>query len=146
MSDAFSKIAAIILCIFMMFIIPVFYMREESERLKQAYILEEITLYVDGVRNTGILNMEDYDRLVAQLFNLGGGYRIELAHSKHIYDETGATVNYFADTFYTAQIMEYFRMGNDYFLEKNDYLRIVIYDSDNNVVAWYGGSVRYEAY
>lgn len=146
MSDAFSKIVAILLCICMMFIVPVFYMREESERLKQTYILEEITLYVDGVRNTGILSMEDYDRLEQQLFNLGGGYTIEISHSKHIYAEESTAVEYFADTYFTQQIMECFTQGNDYLLEKNDYLRVVVSDADDNIVAWYGGSVRYEAY
>ncbi len=146
MSDAFSKIVAILLSICMMFIIPVFYMKEESNRLKQTYILEEITAYVDGIRNTGILSMEDYDRLKNQLFNIGGGYSIEITHSKHIYDETGAVIEYFLDKVYTPQILENFKNEEDYFLKKNDYLRVVIYDFDENVVAWYGGSVRYEAY
>lgn len=146
MSDAFSKITAILLCVCMMFIIPVFYMREESERLKQTYVLEEITLYVDGIRNTGILSMEDYDRLEAVLFNIGGGYRIEMSHSTHLYDEEGATTEYYATTNYTAQIIESFDNGNDYYLKKNDYLRVVVYDRKNAIIAWYGGSVRYEAY
>ncbi len=146
MSDAFSKITAILLCVFMMFILPVFYMQEESDRLKQTYILEEITLFVDGVRTTGILSMEDYDRLEQQLFALGGGYTIEMMHCKHIPDELGTETLYFEDTYYTTQIKEYFIAGMDYILSKNDYLRLVIYDTDKNVIAWYGGSIRYEAY
>lgn len=146
MSDAFSKITAILLCIWMMFIIPVFYMREESDKLKQTYILEEITMYVDGVRNTGILSIKDYNRFAEELSRLGSGYRIELVHSRHVYDEMGVAVDYFADTYYSAQILQHFSMGNDYLLKKNDYLRVVIYDYEDNVVAWYGGSVRYEAY
>ena len=73
MSDGFSKIVAILLAVIMMFIIPVFYMREEAERLKQTRVLEEITFFVDGVRNTGILSEEDYLRVEKVLYSLGGG-------------------------------------------------------------------------
>ena len=146
MSDAFSKITAILLCIFMMFLIPVFYMREEADRLKQTYILEEITLYVDSIRNTGILAQNDYDHLQTKLFSIGGGYRTELTHSTHIYDDDGNIVKYYGNSNFTSEILEFFKGGSDYYLQKNDYLRIVVYDINNNVVAWYGGSVRYEAY
>ena len=83
MSDSFSKIVAIILAVIMMYIIPVFYMNEEAERLKQTRILEEITFFVDGVRNTGILCEDDYVRLEKVLYSLGGGYRIKISHFYH---------------------------------------------------------------
>lgn len=146
MSDGFSKIVAILLCVMMMFIVPVFYMREEAERVKQTRILEEVTDFVDGVRNTGILSREDYLRLDKLLYNLGGGYRIELQHSFHIYDETGASVLYFESENYEQQILEEFQAGNEYYLSKYDYLRVVIKDRNDDVIAWYGGSVKYEAY
>ena len=146
MSDAFSKVTSILLCVCMMFIVPVFYMREEAERIKQTRILEEVTEFVDGIRNTGILSREDYSRLEKVLFSLGGGYRIEILHSFRSYDESGEKVQYFTDKNYTAQIMERFESGEEYYLSQNDYLRIVIKNSMNNVIAWYGGSVKYEAY
>lgn len=146
MSEAFSKITSILICVFMMFIIPVFYMKEEAFRLKQTYILEDITSFVDGVRNTGILGMEDYDRLEQELFALGGGYDVKIEHSRHIHEGTGEEIKYFEERYYTLQILEYFKRGEDYYLSKSDYLKVVVYDEDNSVVAWYGGSVKYEAY
>ena len=80
MSDSFSKIVAILLAVIMMYIIPVFYMDEEAKRLKQTRILEEVTFFVDGVRNTGIISEDDYIRLEKVLYNLGGGYRIKISH------------------------------------------------------------------
>lgn len=146
MSDGFSKIVAILLSVTMMFIIPVFYMKEESERVKQTRILEEITYFVDGVRNTGILSREDYSRLEKVLYNLGGGYRIEMRHSLHMYDETSEDILYFEEEKYESQIMEQLQVEEEYYLSKYDYLRVVIKDSNGNVIAWYGGSVKYEAY
>ena len=64
MSDAFSKMVAILLAVVMMYIVPVFYMREEADRLRQTYILETIVSFTDGVRNTGILGKKDYDVLI----------------------------------------------------------------------------------
>lgn len=146
MSDAFSKITSILLCVCMMFIIPVFYMSEEADRIKQTRIIEEVTEFVDGVRNTGILSREDYSRLEKVLFSLGGGYRIEFVHSFHDYDESGEEVQYFIAENHTAQIMEQFEAGQEYYLSQYDYLRVVIKDRDDNVIAWYGGSVKDEAY
>ena len=69
MGDSFSKMVAILLAVILMFIVPVFYMKEESVRLKQTRIIEEVTFFVDGVRNTGILSREDYQRLEKILYN-----------------------------------------------------------------------------
>lgn len=146
MGDSFSKITAILLAAVLMFIIPIFYMREEAERLSQTRIIEEVTFFVDGVRNTGILSREDYSRLEKVLYHLGGGYRIEMSHYSHILDENGENVLYNETANYEEQIMECFQEQKDYYLKKYDYLKIVIKDNEDKVVAWYGGSVKYEAY
>lgn len=146
MSDSFSKIVAILLAVVMMYIIPVFYMREEAERLKQTRILEEVTFFVDGVRNTGIICEEDYKRLEKVLYNLGGGYRIKISHYTHLASEMGDEVIYNEVANYEEQIYEHFNNQEDYCLKKHDYLKVIILSSNNEVVAWYGGSVKYEAY
>ena len=129
-----------------MFIVPIFYMREEADRLKQTRIIEEITFFVDGVRNTGILSREDYSRLENVLYHLGGGYRIDMSHYSHMVDESGEGVLYNEVANYEQQIMECFQGEEDYHLKKYDYLKVIIKDSENQIVAWYGGSVKYEAY
>ena len=146
MSDAFSKITAILLCVFMMYIIPVFYLREESNRAKQTYILEEVTGFVDGARNTGILSSDEYAKLENILFSLGGGYTIEITHCTHMHDKSGEKTEYFESINYTPQILQAFANEDVYFMGKNDYVRVVVYDVQKSIVAWYGGSVRYEAY
>ena len=146
MSDGFSKVVAILLSAVLMFIIPVFYMREEADRLKQTRIIEEITFFVDGVRNTGILCREDYSRLQNVLYHLGGGYRVDMSHYSHIADESGEGVLYNEVANYEEQIMECFQEDKDYYLKKYDYLKVIIKDSEDKIVAWYGGSVKYEAY
>ena len=146
MSDSFSKVVAILLAAILMFIVPIFYMREEADRLRQTRIIEEITFFIDGIRNTGILSREDYSRLEKVLYHLGGGYRIDMSHYSHMLDENGEIVLYNQIANYEEQIMECFQAQNDYYLKKYDYLKIVIKNSENQVVAWYGGSVKFEAY
>lgn len=146
MSDSFSKIVAIILAVIMMYIIPVFYMNEEAERLKQTRILEEITFFVDGVRNTGILCEDDYVRLEKVLYSLGGGYRIKISHYTHLPDEEGDSVIYNEIADYEEQIYECFNRQEDYYMKKHDYMKVVVMNSEDEVIAWYGGSVKYEAY
>ena len=146
LNDSFSKIVAILLAVILMFIVPVFYMREESDRLKQTRIIEEITFFVDGVRNTGILSREDYSRLENILYSLGGGYRISISHYSHILDETGKEVLYNQVANFEGEIMDCFEKNMDYYLKKHDYLKLIVKNSNGEVLAWYGGSVKYEAY
>lgn len=146
LNDSFSKIVAILLAVILMFIVPVFYMREESDRLKQTRIIEEITFFVDGVRNTGILSREDYSRLENILYSLGGGYRISMSHYSHILDEAGKEVLYNQVASFEGEIMDCFGENKDYYLKKHDYLKLIVKNSKGEVLAWYGGSVKYEAY
>lgn len=146
MSDAFSKITAILLCVIMMFIIPVYYMQEEAKRLSQTYVLQIITAFVDGVRNTGVIGSDDYNRMEAELHAAGEGYSATLTHSSHEYEEDNKDIKYFSEEFYTQQIEDVLSAGSEYHLSKYDYLKAVVKNSDGDVIAWYGGSVRYEAY
>ncbi|MBQ6814119.1 MAG: hypothetical protein IJP13_01110 [Lachnospiraceae bacterium] len=146
MSDGFSKIVAILLSVLMMFIIPVFYMQNEADRVKQTRILEEVILFVDGVRNTGIIGKEDYNRLEEVLIALGGTYKIQILHSTHMYDESGKILVYNANQYYESQIKDSFVKDKDYLMSKNDYIRVLIKNREDDIVAWYGGSIKYEAY
>ena len=146
LNDSFSKIVAILLAVILMFIVPVFYMREESDRLKQTRIIEEITFFVDGVRNTGILSREDYSRLENILYSLGGGYRISMSHYSHILDEAGEEVLYNQVANFEGEIMDCFGENMDYYMKKHDYLKLIVKNGKGEVLAWYGGSVKYEAY
>ncbi len=146
MSEAFSNIVAILLAVVMMYIVPVFYMDEEADRLKQTYVLETVVAFTDGVRNTGILGRADYDRLVKELSNLGNIYSIELTHCTNSIDDVSGECYYFADEYYNQQIFEYFERDENYLLAETDYIKVVVRDEEGSIVAWYGGSVKYEAY
>ena len=50
------------------------------------------------------------------------------------------------DRYYNEQILSVFETGEDYYLKKADYLKVVVKDRNKDIIAWYGGSVRYEAY
>lgn len=146
MSDAFSKMVAILLAVVMMYIVPVFYMREEADRLRQTYILETIVSFTDGVRNTGILGKKDYDVLMDELGGLNEIYTLELTHCISRMENTTNVSEYYVDRYYNEQILSVFETGEDYYLKKADYLKVVVKDRNKDIIAWYGGSVRYEAY
>ena len=146
MSDAFSKMVAILLAVVMMYIVPVFYMREEADRLRQTYILETIVSFTDGVRNTGILGKKDYDVLMDELGGLNEIYTLELTHCISRMDNTTNVSEYYVDRYYNEQRLSVFERGEDYYLKKADHLKVVVKDRNKDIIAWYGGSVRYEAY
>ena len=147
MGNAFSKIVAIILSVIIMFIIPVKYYALENRKLVNARILDEITYFTDGVRNTGILGNRDYILLCETLYHLGGGYKIEMIHWNHEDENKDIAFNrpYFDQAYSTEDILRQLKTG-DYYLKERDYIKIIIRDKKDEIVAWYGGSVKNESY
>ena len=56
MGEAYGTVAAIFLSAYLMFIMPLNNMIYESEKLEQMYVLNEITYFVESVRNTGCIS------------------------------------------------------------------------------------------
>ena len=69
-----------------------------------------------------------------------------MSHYSHIMDEDNKEILFNENADYEGQILETFNKGEDYYLNKQDYLKVIVKDSDEQIVAWYGGSVKYEAH
>ena len=60
MGEAYGTVAAIMLSVYMMFILPLNNMLYENEKLEQMYIVNEITYFVEQARNTGSIDKSMY--------------------------------------------------------------------------------------
>ena len=69
-----------------------------------------------------------------------------MSHYSHMVDESGEGVLYNDVANYEQQIMVCFLGEEDYYLKKYDYLKVIIKDSNDQIVAWYGGSDKYGAF
>lgn len=145
MSDAFGKVVAILICSYLMFIAPGIYMLQETEKTKQAYLLNEVTCFVEDVKNTGIISSERYNTFTGKIYALSGGYEIKLVHSIHSYDESGEGIIFNESNTFTTDIIKELEVNGVYYLKETDYFKVTIYDEESPV-CFFGGGIKYEAY
>ena len=78
MSDSFITIIAIFLAAILMFIFPLMSMADRTDDISQLAVQTATTEFVDKVRTTGRLTLDDYDRFVSTLASTGNSYDIEM--------------------------------------------------------------------
>ena len=65
---------------YMMFILPLNGMIYENEKLEQMYIANEITYFVEQVRNTGCIDEDMYMALEKRISAMNNSYNIMITH------------------------------------------------------------------
>ncbi len=146
MEDTFGKIIAIFICVSQMFFIPLYIYKENIMRMEQTYIISEITYHVDGFRNTGMIDEQQYNNMRNRIFALSGGYDISITHCTHLDTKEESSGEYYNEIYYENNIEAELEIEGIYYMNKNDYINIYVYDKNNNVIGCYGGSVKNEAY
>lgn len=143
MGEAYGTVAAIMLSVYMMFIMPLNNMLYENEKLEQMYIVNEITYFVEQVRNTGCIDKNMYLSLEKKITGLSNRYNIMITHYKSIYNEDKSEIIYFGEENYLWNIKEVLENGDTYNMSKNDYIKVSVSDGDS-MTACYGGSIKNE--
>ncbi len=114
MGDSLMTIVAIVLAAVLMFVFPLMSVSDRSDDISQLSVQNTTVEYVDNIRSTGKLSLEDYTKFVETLAATGNSYDVEL--ELKVLDENpgkkaaqtdvekiGENVYY---TMYTTQIME----------------------------------------
>lgn len=114
MGDSLMTIVAIVLAAVLMFVFPLMSVSDRSDDISQLSVQNTTVEYVDNIRSTGKLSLEDYTKFVTTLAATGNSYEVEL--ELKVLDENpgkkaaqtdvekiGENVYY---TMYTTQIME----------------------------------------
>lgn len=114
MGDSLMTIVAIVLAAVLMFVFPLMSVSDRSDDISQLSVQNTTAEYVDNIRSTGKLSLEDYTKFVETLAATGNSYDVEL--ELKVLDENpgkkaaqtdvekiGENVYY---TMYTTQIME----------------------------------------
>lgn len=78
MGDSFTTIIAIFLAAILMFIFPLMAVSERTDDVSQLVAETATTDFVDGVRSTGKLTIDSYDKFVQQLASTGNSYSVEM--------------------------------------------------------------------
>ena len=168
--NSFSKVVAILIAVFVMFIGPLLYMAQKQDAISQVYVSNETTKIVDSVKNTGFLSRTIYMDFIQKIDKTSNLYKIEIAHIHRIveplYDENTGLFQNDYDTYYTNTyqdaVYEAFDQGEDYYFSRGDFISITVVNRtktlatrimelfyrsdipDEQILVTYGGMIRDE--
>ena len=143
MGEAYGTVVAIMLSAYMMFIMPLNNMLYENEKLEQMYIVNEITYFVEQVRNTGSIDESMYLTLEKNITGLNNRYNIMITHYKSIYNEDKSEIIYFGEENYLWNIKEILEKNDIYHMSQNEYIKVSV-SGGESMVACYGGGIKSE--
>ena len=78
MGDSLVTVIAIFLAAILMFVFPMMSVSERSDDISQLAAQTATTDYVDKVRTTGMLTLDDYDKYVQTIASTGNSFDVEM--------------------------------------------------------------------
>jgi len=114
MGDSLMTVVAISLAAVLMFVFPLMSISERSDDISQLSVQNITVEYVDDIRTTGKLSLENYTKFVETLSSTGNAYEVEIElkvldenpgkkSAQTDVEKIGENIYY---TMYTTQIME----------------------------------------
>lgn len=78
MGDSFTTIIAIFLAAILMFVFPLMSMSERTDDVSQLSVQTTTTEFVDKVRTTGKLTLDDYEKYLATIVSTGNSFDVDI--------------------------------------------------------------------
>lgn len=78
MGDSMTTIIAIFLAAILMFVFPLMSMAERSDDVSRLSVQTTTTEFVDKVRTTGKLTLDDYDKYIANIIATGNSFDVSI--------------------------------------------------------------------
>ena len=132
MGDSLSIIFAVIVALIIMFVVPLVDTWELQDNLSYVVTYAAVTDFVDTVRNTGYISMDNYQSLMSTLNSTGNTFAVSMEHrafnsavSADMIQNTGKYMSAYLNT-YTNNIMAQLNAGNVYKLDKYDYFYVTV--------------------
>lgn len=82
MPNALSKVVAIFIAVFLLFIYPIKNELERQDETSRIYVLNKTIGFVDSVRNLGYITPDMYEEYLSELAMTGNLYKVNLEHAK----------------------------------------------------------------
>ena len=78
MGDSFITIIAIFLAAILMFVFPLMSMSERTDDISQLAVNTATTEFVDTIRTTGKLTLDDYDKYIQTITATGNSFQVDM--------------------------------------------------------------------
>lgn len=134
-------IIAIFLAAILMFVFPLMSMSDRTDDISQLLVETATTEFVDNVRSTGKLTLDDYDKYVQEISSTGNTYDVEM--TAQILDENpgikttqaeitkiGKNVYY---NLYTTQIEDRLKSNSTLKLKEGDIFSVSVKNTNTTI-------------
>lgn len=143
MEDSLGRVAAILLAVFLMFVVPLQYAASRMHFMEEMYVQAKTIEFVDAVRNTGKITPAMYERYQREIQTLHSRYELTLEHSIDGIHQ-GQQV---CQRYYKADIeQKLYEAGEAYGLRIADSIKARVVNQNQEVVCYYGGYIKNEVY
>ena len=141
MGDSLITIVAIFLAAVLMFVFPLMSMSERTDDVSQLAVQTATTEFVDKVRTTGKLTLDDYDKFVATLSSTGNSFDVDVEIQQ--LDENPGVKTTQAETtkigenvyynFYTSQVEAMLQEKAKITLKEGDRISVTVKNTNQTI-------------
>lgn len=141
MGDSIITIVAIFLAAILMFIFPLMSLSERSDDIAQLSVQTTTAEFVDNIRATGKLTLDDYDKFLNTLTATGSSFDVDIQIQKldenpgvkvtqGQKDKIGENIYY---SVYTSQIMDELNANNEIKLKEGDIVSVTVKNTNKTI-------------
>ena len=141
MGDSIITIVAIFLAAILMFIFPLMSLSERSDDIAQLSVQTTTAEFVDNIRATGKLTLDDYDKFLNTLTATGNSFDVDIQiqkldenpgvkKKKKKKDKIGENIYY---SVYTSQIMDELNANNEIKLKEGDIVSVTVKNTNKTI-------------
>lgn len=141
MGDSLVTIIAIFLGAILMFVFPLMAVSERTDDISQLSVQTSTTDFVDNVRSTGKLTLDDYDKYIQEITSTGNSFDVEI--EVKILDENPGVKTTQAETtkigenvyyvLYTTQIEEKLYDSESITLKEGDRVSVTVTNTNTTI-------------
>lgn len=141
MGDSIITIVAIFLAAILIFIFPLMSLSERSDDIAQLSVQTTTAEFVDNIRATGKLTLDDYDKFLNTLTATGNSFDVDIQIQKldenpgvkvtqGQKDKIGENIYY---SVYTSQIMDELNANNEIKLKEGDIVSVTVKNTNKTI-------------
>jgi hypothetical protein len=124
--DGLWKIAAGILCVVLLFVVPTYLSYERQEEVIYHLVMNQVEYITERVRETGYLDQSMVNQLNDGLHSTGYFYEVEFEHLAKRFSDNGGKLEVFYEGTYTEDIIATLETGERYSCRVGDFFFIKV--------------------
>lgn len=156
MNDILGRVFCVLLCAWLMFLYPLSAAKEENRQIERMYLYQETVRFLDNICNTGVISSRDMQSYLDKISRLNTLYQVTITHESLVGENKDKNENEIEvneqqketkrktlfQTHTQIEIFEQLKEGMEYQMNYNDFIKIVLYNSQGNMTVCYGGSIK----